>query len=139
MKLMVTFHHLLKVRNKNLFWICSLNTLWKKKITSVKLENLKKNLIKKIQKFWNCDLLCMSGGWSPTVHLFTQSRGKLKYREEDSCFIPDQPHQQTISVGACNGIFDLKSILEDTRKSVQDFLDCKKAMMKKLKFMMLKK
>ena len=66
----------------------------------------------------------MSGGWSPTVHLFTQSRGKLKYREEDSCFIPDQPHQQTISVGACNGIFDLKSILEDTRKSVQNFLDC---------------
>ena len=33
----------------------------------------------------------MSGGWSPTVHLFTQSRGKLKFREEDSCFIPDQP------------------------------------------------
>ena len=57
-----------------------------------------------------CDLLCMSGGWSPTVHLFTQSRGKLKYREEDSCFIPDQPHQQTISVGACNGIFDLRNI-----------------------------
>ena len=28
-------------------------------------------------------------------------------------------------MGACNGIFDLKNILEDTRKSVRNFLDCK--------------
>ena len=26
-----------------------------------------------------CDALLMSGGWSPTVHLFSQSQGKLRY------------------------------------------------------------
>ena len=100
------------------------DTSGRKKITSVTIRKFEKDSNQKNTEILECDLLCMSGGWSPTVHLFTQSRGKLKYREEDSCFIPDQPHQQTISVGACNGIFDLKSILEDTRKSVQNFLDC---------------
>ena len=28
-----------------------------------------------------CDLLCVSGGWNPSVHLFSQSRGKLSYEE----------------------------------------------------------
>ena len=37
----------------------------------------------------NCDCLGVSGGWTPAVHLFTQSGGKLKFREEDQVFIPD--------------------------------------------------
>ena len=65
----------------------------------------------------------MSGGWSPTVHLFTQSRGKLKFRDEDSCFVPDQAYQKTISIGACNGTFDLKNILKETYTLVNDFLN----------------
>jgi len=65
----------------------------------------------------------MSGGWSPTVHLFTQSRGKLKFRNEDSCFIPHQAHQKTISVGSCNGVFDLKNILKETFESVNNFIN----------------
>ena len=28
-----------------------------------------------------CDLLCVSGGWNPTVHLYSQSRSSLKYNE----------------------------------------------------------
>ena len=27
----------------------------------------------------DCDLLCVSGGYTPAVHLFTQSGGKLDY------------------------------------------------------------
>ena len=53
----------------------------------------------------NCDCLGISGGWTPMVHLFTQSGGKLKFRNEDNVFIPDQdktPLNQ-ISVGSCNG------------------------------------
>jgi len=26
-----------------------------------------------------CDLILMCGGWTPSVHLFSQSRGKLKF------------------------------------------------------------
>ena len=31
----------------------------------------------------SCDCLGVSGGWTPAVHLFTQSGGKLKFREDD--------------------------------------------------------
>ena len=95
------------------------NTTGRRKIKTIHIKKINDNKVEII----NCDLLCMSGGWSPTVHLFTQSRGKLKFRDEDSCFIPDQAHQKTISIGACNGTFDLKNILKETYTSVNDFLN----------------
>ena len=95
------------------------NTTGRRKIKTVHIKKINNNNVEVI----NCDLLCMSGGWSPTVHLFTQSRGKLKFRDEDSCFVPDQAYQKTISIGACNGTFDLKNILKETYTSVNDFLN----------------
>ena len=32
-------------------------------------------------------VLGIAGGWTPAVHLFTQSGGKLKFRDEDQVFI----------------------------------------------------
>ena len=95
------------------------NTTGRKKIQTVHIKKINQENI----EILNCDLLCMSGGWSPTVHLFTQSRGKLKFREEDSCFIPNQPFQDTLSIGSCNGVFDLNSILSETYNSVNNFLN----------------
>ena len=34
-----------------------------------------------------CDLLCVSGGYTPAVHLFTQSGGKLDYNDKKHYFI----------------------------------------------------
>ena len=31
----------------------------------------------------------MSGGWNPTVHLFSQSRGKLRFDDAAAGFVPD--------------------------------------------------
>jgi len=95
------------------------NTSGRKKLKTVQIKKINQKNI----EILNCDLLCISGGWSPTVHLFTQSRGKLKFREEDSCFIPYQAHQDTLSIGSCNGVFDLKNILNETYKSVNNFLN----------------
>jgi len=36
----------------------------------------------------NCDTLLVSGGWSPTLHLFAQAGGKLKYSESSRTFEP---------------------------------------------------
>ncbi len=95
------------------------NTSGRKKLKTVQIKKINQKNI----EILNCDLLCISGGWSPTVHLFTQSRGKLKFREEDSCFIPHQAHQDTLSIGSCNGVFDLNNILNETYKSVNNFLN----------------
>jgi len=96
-----------------------LNTTGRRKIKTVHIKKINEDNVKVL----NCDLLCMSGGWSPTVHLFTQSRGKLKYREQDSCFIPNQAHENSLSIGSCNGVFNLENILKETYSSVNFFLN----------------
>ncbi|MDH3472591.1 MAG: 2Fe-2S iron-sulfur cluster-binding protein, partial [Rhodospirillales bacterium] len=58
-----------------------------------------------------CDLVLSSGGWSPTVHLFSQSKGKIAWNEVQGCFVPDSPAQATHAAGACNGAFGLASCL----------------------------
>jgi sarcosine oxidase subunit alpha len=35
-----------------------------------------------------CDALLVSGGWSPTLHLFAQAGGKLKFSDEGRTFVP---------------------------------------------------
>ena len=50
-----------------------------------------------------CDCLLISGGWNPTVHLFSQSRGKLRFDGDAAAFVPDQSVQPERSAGACNG------------------------------------
>jgi sarcosine oxidase subunit alpha len=60
-----------------------------------------------------CDLLAVSGGWSPVVHLFSQSRGTLRWDDELAAFVPDQAAQANRVVGAANGIFDLAGAMED--------------------------
>jgi sarcosine oxidase subunit alpha len=49
------------------------------------------------------DLLAMSGGWNPTVHLFSQSGGKLAWDEGSSAFRPEVSAQAERSVGAAAG------------------------------------
>ena len=55
---------------------------------------------------FDCDLVLMSGGMNPVVHLHSQSRGKLKWDERTYCFRPSTSHEATQSVGACNGSFE---------------------------------
>ena len=60
-----------------------------------------------------CDTLLMCGGWTPSVHLFSQSRGKLRFDESLRAFMPDTSATSVRSAGACNGSFSLASCLEE--------------------------
>ena len=53
-----------------------------------------------------CDLVAMTGGWTPSVHLYSQSRGKVKFDAATGTFLPGAPVQAMVSVGACAGVFD---------------------------------
>jgi sarcosine oxidase subunit alpha len=53
----------------------------------------------------DCDLLAVSGGWSPAVHLHAQSGGRPVFDEARACFIPGKPTQPQSSAGACSGNF----------------------------------
>ena len=61
----------------------------------------------------DCDLLAVSGGWSPTVHLFSQSGGKLAWSEEQGCYRPGDAAQATLCAGAVNGAFGLAGALRE--------------------------
>ncbi len=60
-----------------------------------------------------CDLILMSGGWTPSVHLFSQSRGKPVWSPDANAFLPGPSVQKERSVGACRGSFDLRTALEE--------------------------
>ena len=101
-----------------------IDTKGRKKINSVIISELNESLDKTIgkSKELSCDLLCVSGGWTPTVHLFSQSKGKLFYKESDATFIPDKSFQNEISIGACNGTFELDEILKETHTKISNLL-----------------
>ncbi|WP_027134992.1 sarcosine oxidase subunit alpha [Geminicoccus roseus] len=61
----------------------------------------------------NCDALLMCGGWNPTVHLFSQSRGKVRYDDGLASFVPGRGHQPERSAGACGGSFGLGAALAE--------------------------
>ena len=73
-----------------------------------------------------CDCLGISGGWTPSVHLFTQSGGKLKFRDDDQVFIPNTYPSDQISIGSCNGDFTLDEILSNISKTLKEFLGVNK-------------
>ena len=74
----------------------------------------------------DCDCLGVAGGWTPAVHLFTQSGGKLKFRDEDQVFIPSNYTSKQISIGSCNGDFELDEIVTNSSKSLKEFLNINK-------------
>jgi sarcosine oxidase, subunit alpha len=58
-----------------------------------------------------CDLLLMSGGFTPSVHLFSQSRGKLAYDETTQAYLPGVSVERERSLGACCGLYGLDQVL----------------------------
>jgi sarcosine oxidase, subunit alpha len=60
-----------------------------------------------------CDLLLMSGGFTPSVHLFSQSGGTLRFDERLDAFVPGVSLARERSAGACRGIFELSAVIND--------------------------
>lgn len=61
----------------------------------------------------DCDMLLVSGGWNPAVHLFSQARGTLRYEELLGAFVPDGAVTGVRVAGAAAGTFSLAGCLAD--------------------------
>ena len=81
----------------------------------------------------NCDCLGVSGGWTPAVHLFTQSGGKLKFDDNDNIFIPNKYPSDQLSIGSCNGNLELDDIISNINESLKNFLKIGKTNFENLK------
>ena len=60
-----------------------------------------------------CDLVLMSGGFTPSVHLFSQARGSLRFDADCQAFVPAAPLPHVRCIGACAGTFGLAAALAD--------------------------
>ncbi|MDF2095047.1 2Fe-2S iron-sulfur cluster-binding protein [Aquibaculum arenosum] len=63
------------------------------------------------------DLVLVSGGFTPNVHLYCQARGRLHYDEERLAFRPGQAVPGLQVVGAANGTFLLADALKEGHRS----------------------
>lgn len=64
-------------------------------------------------RLMDCDLVAVSGGLSPVVHLHSHPGGRTRFDEAKACVVPDTPVQGERSVGGAAGEFDLAASLKD--------------------------
>ncbi len=84
------------------------------RVKSMTVEPLAGGASEKIE----IDCLLMSGGWTPSVHLFSQSRGKLRYDGDGGRFLPDLSEQDCTCAGAANGTMTLEAALAEGAAAV---------------------
>ena len=89
----------------------------KNEIKTVSIR-IKKNEIIKLKT----SMLCVSGGLNPDVHLFTQSKGLLKWDNNILTFKPDKIFQNTIVLGSASGNFDYEKTVDEIDKKL-NFID----------------
>ncbi|OFI37602.1 ferredoxin [Arthrobacter sp. SW1] len=60
-----------------------------------------------------CDLLAVSGGWSPVVHLHSQRQGKLRWDDELAGFVPSTVVKDQQVIGSGRGSYELADCLAE--------------------------
>ncbi len=87
-------------------------------------RNIKGALIRKLssqgeigenQQLIDCDLICMTAGYSPAAQLLCHSGGQLEYDNIDSMLKLTQlpTHGLSVAAGSLNTVFKLKHVLSD--------------------------
>ena len=61
------------------------------------------------------DTIAVSGGWTPTVHLFSQGRGQLRWSQPLNAFVPQQAHEINPCqvAGSANGALGLSQCIRE--------------------------
>jgi sarcosine oxidase subunit alpha len=89
-----------------------LGTSGRRRVRSLRLARIESGEVSEVQTL-RCDLVLMSGGFTPSVHLHSQSRGALAWDDALQAFLPAAPAERTRSAGACRGVFELLASLAD--------------------------
>ncbi|MET0872635.1 MAG: FAD-dependent oxidoreductase, partial [Paeniglutamicibacter terrestris] len=66
------------------------------------------------------EVLAVSGGWNPVVHLHSQRERRLGWNEAISAFVPAHPVANQQTAGAMNGRFELASALAEGARAGAD-------------------
>ncbi|MBZ9965935.1 sarcosine oxidase subunit alpha family protein [Mesorhizobium sp. BR1-1-2] len=66
----------------------------------------------------DADCVLVSGGWTPTIHLFGQAKGKLAWSEARAAFLPGDPVEGMAVAGAAAGAVSLSEVFAGSQKAV---------------------
>jgi len=82
------------------------------RVSGITLARVQSGKVQAAQNI-RCDAVLMAGGYTPSVHLFSQSRGKLQWNDDLQAFVPGSSAECAQSAGACRGIYRLAEVLAD--------------------------
>ncbi|WP_126978480.1 sarcosine oxidase subunit alpha [Frigidibacter oleivorans] len=60
-----------------------------------------------------CDVLLICGGWTPSLHLFSHTKGSLAWDADNRTFLPDRTTEACQIAGAGRGLWGYGPVLED--------------------------
>ncbi|MBM3545604.1 MAG: sarcosine oxidase subunit alpha family protein [Alphaproteobacteria bacterium] len=69
------------------------------------------------ERVLDADLVCVSGGWNPAVHLQSHTRARLTWDNDLAAFLPGKPVQAERSAGSAAGVFGIARCAADGAKA----------------------
>jgi sarcosine oxidase subunit alpha len=69
-----------------------------------------------------CDALLMCGGWTPSLHLFSHTKGSLDWDAKAKAYLPGHKTEAVHIAGAGRGLWGIAAALEDGAKAGADAL-----------------
>lgn len=60
-----------------------------------------------------CDAVLMSGGWTPSLHLFSHTKGSLTWDDDRTTFLPEKTPEDCVIAGASRGLWGIGAALAD--------------------------
>ena len=60
-----------------------------------------------------CDAVLMSGGWTPSLHLFSHTKGTLAWDDDRTTFLPERTPEDCVIAGASRGVWGIAAALND--------------------------
>ncbi len=61
----------------------------------------------------SCDTVLMSGGWTPSLHLFSHTKGSLHWDEENEVFLPGEKTERCHIAGGGRGLWSQQAAFDD--------------------------
>ena len=100
------------------------NIIGSKRVRAVEIAayNVDENTCESEIEKKQCDLVVYSGGWSPAVHLHSQSGGKNKWDQDRHCFVPESNVHGPFSIGSCNGTWSLDECFAESIECTKNII-----------------
>ncbi|ETA49638.2 sarcosine oxidase subunit alpha [Rhodobacteraceae bacterium PD-2] len=67
-----------------------------------------------------CDAVLMSGGWTPSLHLFSHTKGSLAWDDDRTTFLPKDTPEDCLIAGASRGLWGVEAALNDGAEKGRD-------------------